>query len=138
MSSPRISGAHFKISSFPTAPLELRSLIDQVNAEKRVVAVTDLKHRSSSNETSYLDIQVAPLRDGEPAVKKALNRIRHAENRREATQMYWRLCSRWKKLYPRAVHCVQRDLDQLLSFFQIKNSQLWSRLRTTNLIERAF
>ena len=74
----------------------------------------------------------------QPAVKKALNRISHAENRREATQMYRRLCSRWKKTYPRAVHCVERDLDQLLSFFQIKNSQLWSRLRTTNLIERAF
>jgi hypothetical protein len=35
-----------------------------------------------------------------------------------------------------AVACVEKDLDQLLSFFQIKNSKLWSRLRTTNLIER--
>jgi len=72
------------------------------------------------------------------AVKRALNRISHASNRREATQAYWRFCSRWKKPYPRAVACVEKDLDQLLSFFQIKNSQLWSRLRTTNLIERAF
>jgi transposase-like protein len=74
----------------------------------------------------------------QPAVKKALNRISHAANRREATQAYWRLSSRWKKVYPRAVSCLQKDFDQLLSFFQIKNSQLWSRLRTTNLIERAF
>src|SRR6266511_3004196 len=46
--------------------------------------------------------------------------------------------SRWTKSYPRAVACLKKNFDQLLSFFQIKNSQLWSRLRTTNLIERAF
>jgi transposase-like protein len=74
----------------------------------------------------------------QPAVKRALNRISHASNRRQATQAYWQFCSRWKKPYPSAVTCVEKDLDQLLSFFQIKNSELWSRLRTTNLIERAF
>src|SRR5207344_3276305 len=74
----------------------------------------------------------------QPAVKQALNRISHASNRREASQAYWRFSSRWAKPYPRAVACLKKDFDQLLSFFQIKNSQLWSRLRTTNLIERAF
>jgi transposase-like protein len=72
------------------------------------------------------------------AVKRALNRISHASNRREATKAYWRFSSRWAKTYPTAVACLKKDFDQLLSFFQIKNSQLWSRLRTTNLIERAF
>jgi putative transposase len=72
------------------------------------------------------------------AVKKALNRISHASNRREATKAYWRFSSRWAKTYPRAVACLKKDFDQLLSFFQIKNSRSWSRLRTTNLIERAF
>ena len=33
----------------------------------------------------------------QPTVKKALGRISHAANVREATQAYWRLCSRWKK-----------------------------------------
>ena len=74
----------------------------------------------------------------QPAVKQALNRISHASNRREASQAYWRFSSRWAKPYPRAVACLKKDFDELLSFFQIKNSQLWSRLRTTNLIERAF
>jgi putative transposase len=74
----------------------------------------------------------------QPAVKKALNRISHACNRREATQAYWRFSSRWRKAYPRAVACLKKDFEQLLSFFQIKNSHLWSRLRTTNLIERSF
>ena len=74
----------------------------------------------------------------QPAVKKALNRISHAPNRREATQAYWRLSARWRKAYPKAVACLKKDFDQLLSFFRIQKPQLWSRLRTTNLIERAF
>ena len=74
----------------------------------------------------------------QPAVKKALARISHAANRREATQAYWNFSSRWAKSYPQALHCLKKDFDQLLSFFQIKNSQIWSRLRTTNLIERSF
>ena len=77
-------------------------------------------------------------RKDQAAVKRALNRISHAANRREATQAYWRLSARWKKAYPSAVACLKKDFDQLLSFYQIKNSELWSRLRTTNLIERAF
>jgi putative transposase len=74
----------------------------------------------------------------QPTVKKALNRISHAANRREASQAYWRFSSRWHKQYPTAVACLKKDFEQLLSFYEIKNSQLWSRLRTTNLIERAF
>lgn len=71
-------------------------------------------------------------------VKKALNKISHAKNRREAAKAYWRLASDWRKAYPRAVACLEKDMDQLLTFFQIKEDELWSRLRTTNLIERSF
>jgi putative transposase len=74
----------------------------------------------------------------QPAVKKALNRISHARNQRQATQAYWRLARRWRKAYPRAVACLEKDLDELLHFFQIKSPEMWSRLRTTNLIERSF
>lgn len=74
----------------------------------------------------------------QPAVKRALARISHAVNRREATQAYWRFSSRWAKPYPRALACLKKDFEQMLTFFKIKDSQMWSRLRTTNLIERAF
>lgn len=72
------------------------------------------------------------------AVKKALNRISHASNQREAAQAYWRFARSWREVYPKAVACLEKDLDDLLTFFRIKDSTLWSRLRTTNLIERAF
>lgn len=74
----------------------------------------------------------------QPAVKRALARISHAANRREAAQAYWRFSSHWAKAYPGAVACLKKDFEQLLTFFKIKDSQMWSRLRTTNLIERAF
>ncbi len=77
-------------------------------------------------------------KNDQPAVKKALNRISHAPNHRQATEAYWHFASRWRKAYPRAVACVEKDLDELLHFFQIKKPELWSRLRTTNLIERSF
>lgn len=72
------------------------------------------------------------------AVKKALHKISHAQNRREATKAYWRLSQNWRQIYPKAVSCLDKDMDQLLTFFQIKEEKLWSRLRTTNLIERSF
>ncbi|MFB3121656.1 MAG: transposase [Candidatus Binatia bacterium] len=37
-----------------------------------------------------------------------------------------------------AVACLEKDLDDLLTFFQIKHPELWIRLTTTNLIERSF
>lgn len=74
----------------------------------------------------------------QPAVKRVLARISHAANRREASQAYWQFSSRWAKTYPRAVACLKKDFEQLLTFFKIKDSRMWSRLRTTNLIERAF
>jgi len=77
-------------------------------------------------------------RKDQEAVKKALSRISHAQNQRQARAAYARLVLRWNRTYPRAVRCLEKDLDELLSFFQIQNSKLWSRLRTTNLIERAF
>ena len=77
-------------------------------------------------------------KNDQQAVKKALHRISHAAHRRQAAQAFWRFYARWKRDYPSAVSCLKKDFDQLLSFFQINNSALHSRLRTTNLIERAF
>jgi putative transposase len=43
----------------------------------------------------------------------------------------------WQQRRPRAVACVERDLDQLLSFFAVPAAH-WKKVRTTNAIERAF
>jgi len=88
-------------------------------------------------------------------VKKDLHRISHAKNRQSATQAYWAFCQKYRKVYREAVKSLESEIDDLLSFYQVKLSvkektgldaqelekaqkALWRRIRTTNLIERAF
>lgn len=60
-----------------------------------------------------------------------------AENRKEAIQRYWKWASRWRDEQPRAVACLEKDLDELLMFFRFpKEHQI--KIRTTNAIERSF
>jgi putative transposase len=88
-------------------------------------------------------------------VKKDLQRISHGKNRQAATQAYWSFCHKYRKLYPGAVKSLESEIEDLLSFYQVKLSpkerqgldakeiqqaqmMLWKKIRTTNLIERAF
>jgi putative transposase len=88
-------------------------------------------------------------------VKKDLHRISHAKNRQLATQAYWAFCQKYRKAYPGAVKSLESEINHLLSFYEVKLSleekkgrdaqelekaqeALWRRIRTTNLIERAF
>jgi putative transposase len=88
-------------------------------------------------------------------VKKDLHRISHAKNRQLATQAYWAFCQKYRKVYREAVKSLELEIDNLLFFYQVKLSStekkgldakgvekaqkaLWRRIRTTNLIERAF
>ena len=94
-------------------------------------------------------------RAGQEKVKKDLHRISHAKHRRAATQAYWSFCQKYRKAYPGAVKSLESEIEDLLSFYQVKLSAkerrdldakgiqkvqmaLWRKIRTTNLIERAF
>jgi putative transposase len=57
---------------------------------------------------------------------------------RSQAQRAFRLWQRkWQQRCPRAVACLERDLEPLLSFFDVPQSH-WKKVRTTNVIERAF
>ena len=71
-------------------------------------------------------------------VKKTLRKIPYAKNRREATKAYWDFADKWRRNYPNAVKCLETDIEDLLTFFHIKEDRLWSKIRTTNAIERTF
>jgi putative transposase len=88
-------------------------------------------------------------------VKRDLHRISHAKSRQAATQAYWSFCQKYRKAYPGAVKSLESEIDDLLSFYQVKLSSkerqgldaneiqqaqmaLRRKIRTTNLIERAF
>ncbi len=72
------------------------------------------------------------------AVKNDLHNICYASSLGEAQKALGRFCGRWGKWYPKAAKCLVNDEEQLLSFFQIKDSSRWSQIRTTNAIERRF
>lgn len=88
-------------------------------------------------------------------VKKDLHRISYAKSRQLAIQAYWAFCQKYRKVYPEAVRSLESEINDLLSFYEVKLSSedrkgrdaeevqkaqegLWRRIRTTNLIERAF
>lgn len=71
------------------------------------------------------------------AVKRALGAISHADTPSQAVEAFFAFAQRYRHVYPKAVACVQQDLDDLLVFFRCPPEH-WSRLRTTNAIERAF
>lgn len=88
-------------------------------------------------------------------VKRDLHRISHAQSRQQAIEAYWDFCQKYRTVYPSAVKSLEREIDDLLCFYQLRLSQqekkglaseqlhraqqsLWRKVRTTNLIERAF
>jgi len=60
-----------------------------------------------------------------------------AQHRKEVIRKYKEWESKWEPLYPRAVSCLEKDLDELLSFFGTPLVHR-EKVRTTNVIERAF
>lgn len=43
----------------------------------------------------------------------------------------------WRPIAPKAVECLEADLEDLLRFYACPNA-MWTKLRTTNIIERVF
>jgi len=71
-------------------------------------------------------------------VKKDLHCISHAAGIKEARRMFRRFVLKWRESYPKAVECLEKDIEHLVSFFTIADSSLWRHIRTTNAIERRF
>jgi putative transposase len=63
--------------------------------------------------------------------------IYRASSKSEALRAYREWKHRWEHRRPRAVACVERDLENLLNFFDVPPTH-WKKVRTTNVIERAF
>lgn len=72
------------------------------------------------------------------AIKRALRAIYQAPNLVHARQAAGRFARAWGNIYPKAVDCLRRDLDQLLVFFRFRDPAWRKAVRTTNAIERRF
>jgi len=69
--------------------------------------------------------------------------IYKADTRRQAVKLFRRWKNHWRRKYPQAVNCIEKNLDELLSFLEIPIKEQYRklirrRIRTTNVIERAF
>lgn len=60
-----------------------------------------------------------------------------ASTRRQAIKRFHRWAARWRREAPKAVACLEADLEQLLSFFDCPREH-HVKIRTTNAIERIF
>lgn len=60
-----------------------------------------------------------------------------AQHKREAVANFRAWKGAWEGLYPRAVTCMEKNLDELLNFFDTPACH-WKKVRTTNVIERSF
>ena len=72
----------------------------------------------------------------EPCLKEAAG-IYQASSRRAAVQWFRRWKANWEMVAPKAVACLEKDLDPLLAFFSHPRAH-WKKIRTTNMIERQF
>src|SRR5579872_6852566 len=82
------------------------------------------------------------LRDGvrrrdQGAIKRDAQRIYLARNTAQARRAFQRFGFHWRAAYPTLVRRLERDLPELLTFFDFPQP-LWRKLRTTNAIERCF
>jgi len=77
-------------------------------------------------------------REDQQEMKRGLQRIYEASTRWGACQAAVRFGARWEERYPRAVRCLMRDLEELLTYFQFDDPQWRRASRTTNAIERRF
>ena len=73
----------------------------------------------------------------QPEIKRAVNAIWSAPNREVADKLIKDFIERYGKDYPSAVACLHDDLDACLAFLRCP-AHHHKRIRTTNLIERAF
>lgn len=68
---------------------------------------------------------------------RGLRAVYDASCRKQAEKAYRTWARRWSGLYPKAVACLEKDLDRLLAFYAVPPEH-WRMVRTTNGIERCF
>lgn len=76
-------------------------------------------------------------KSAQPKMKQALHNIWQAETRKDAEAAFDQFERAYQAKYPKAVHCLQKDRDELMAFYDFP-AQHWQSLRTTNPIESTF
>mgnify|MGYP001579568583 FL=1 len=75
-------------------------------------------------------------KDQDKCIKEA-RAIYNAKNRQEAVGAYNKWTKKWISVCPKAVKCMEKDMEELLNFYSCPK-EIRIKVRTTNVIERAF
>jgi transposase-like protein len=73
----------------------------------------------------------------QPKAKRALQEIWMAETKKDALAAFDAFVETWGVKYGKAVECLIKDRDALLTFYDFP-AEHWKHLRTTNVIESSF
>jgi putative transposase len=73
----------------------------------------------------------------ETACVQQARKIYLAPNRKESLKQFQAWQTAWRNLCPDAVHCLKKDLEEMLAFFDCPEPHR-IKVRTTNVIERTF
>lgn len=73
----------------------------------------------------------------QPKMKAALHDIWQADTKENAETAFDQFEKLFEAKYPKAVHCLQKDREELMAFYDFP-AQHWQSLRTTNPIESTF
>jgi putative transposase len=73
----------------------------------------------------------------QPAAKQRLHDIWMAETRADAEKAFDLFISTYQDKYPKAAHCLEKDREHLLTFYDFPAAH-WLHIRTTNPVESTF
>ena len=76
-------------------------------------------------------------KSGQPKAKQALQEIWRAETKTATTRAFDCFLRTYEAKYPKATACLEKDREELLTFYAFPASH-WQSLRTTNPIESTF
>lgn len=117
------------------------------DGSKGFIAAIELVYPHAKHQRCW----VHKLRNATKYLKKAdtkafkfdVRSIYNASTHREAIAAFKYLRTHWHSICPKAVECLERDMDELLSFLTIPIKEQFRvfirrQIRTTNIIERSF
>jgi len=68
---------------------------------------------------------------------KELSGVYHAKSKPDALNQFKQWRKAWSRRCPKAVACVEKDIDHLLNYYDCPKKH-WKKIYTTNVIERQF
>jgi transposase-like protein len=93
------------------------------------------RQRCTAHKTRNVLNRVPRKRHAE--VKRELNKIFYAANLEEALQAVKSFAAKFGHVFPAACGTLRKDLEDCLTFYRYPQEH-WKRIRTSNVIERAF